>query len=482
MMKWSLFWRLMIGYLIIFILVLAVGVYAMVQLKRLNGVTRYILNVDQGILEYHKKITDQILSQHRFLKKYLITRDPSLYNQYLTSREKVNQDLFRAIALADVPATIQTLQKVRLNQEEYGSLVAEEFENLKGKGLYAVKWYAQEKEKLLDTILKEMDKLEIHIKQDIYQRMKLQQEAGDSARQVAAGLSLLALVSILIISLLLTKSITRPLKLLRLKTRDISDGIFTHDLVISSPPEIAELANSFNQMSLKLMTLDKMKSDFFSTMSHELRTPLTSIKEGIALLQEEAVGPITEKQKRLLSILAQESRRLIDLVSSSLDLSKMESGMMTYRFDLGDISPLVEKVLQEMSPLMEGKKLILETDLRDTLPKIKMDHERILQVLRNLVGNAVKFSPEGGMVKILAHNAGQGIQVAVRDNGAGIPQEHLLTIFNKFHQVPPDKSYQIKGTGLGLAIVKYIIQSHGGRIWAESRIGEGSTFYFWLPA
>jgi two-component system, NtrC family, sensor histidine kinase GlrK len=480
-MKLTLFWRLMIGYLIIFILVLAVGVYAMVQLKRLNEVTRYILNVDQSILEYHEKITDQILSQHRFFKKYLITKDQSLYNQYVTSQEKVSQDLYRAMAVADIPEISETLRKININQEQYESLVSEELENLKGRRSYPVKWYAQEKEKLLDSILREMDKLQIHVKQDIHQRMKLQQEAGDSARRVAAGLSLLALVSIIIISLLFTKSITRPLKLLRLKTRDISEGIFTNDVIISAPPEIAELANAFNQMSHKLMTLDKMKSDFFSAISHELRTPLTSIKEGVALLQEEAAGPVTEKQKKLLSILAQESRRLIDLISTSLDLSKMESGMMTYRFEWGDLPLLVEKVLRELSPLMEAKKLILEKDLRETLPKIRMDHERILQVLRNLVGNAVKFSPEGGLIRISAHNAGQGIQVAVKDTGAGIPQEHLFTIFNKFHQVVPDKSYQIKGTGLGLAIVKYIIQSHSGRTWAESRIGEGSTFYFWLP-
>jgi two-component system sensor histidine kinase GlrK len=482
-MKVTLFWRLMIGFLIIFILVLTVGVYAMVQLKELNSVTYYILNVDQNILKTHKRIMDQLFSQHRFLKKYLITKDQGLYDRYLTVREQVNQSLAQASAIAaQIPAINETLQKVSLNYKKYDSLVLEELDQLKGKNLYPVKWYAQEKETLLDNILKELDLVEVRVKEDIDQRMKLQREAGESARQVAAGLSLLAMASIIIISLLLTRSITKPLKRLRLKTRDISEGIFTNDLIISSPPEIAELTGSFNQMSHKLMTLDKMKSDFFSTMSHELRTPLTSIKEGIALLREEAAGPITEKQKRLLTILAQESRRLIDLISSSLDLSKMESGMMTYRFEWGDLSLLSEKVLQEMTPLMEAKRLTLEKDFRDVLPKIRMDHERILQVLRNLLGNALKFSPEEGIIKVEAYKAGQGVQVAIKDTGPGIPPEDLVTIFNKFHQVVPNNSYHIKGTGLGLAIVKHIIQSHGGRTWAESRLGEGSTFYFWLPA
>jgi two-component system, NtrC family, sensor histidine kinase GlrK len=482
-MKLTLFWRLMIGFLIIFILVLTVGVYAMVQLKELNGVTYFILNVDQNILKYHKRIMDQLFSQHRFLKKYLITKDQGLYERYLTAGEQVTQALVQASGIAaQIPAVNETLQRASLNYKKYDSLVLEELEQLRGKSSYPVKWYAQEKETLLDNILKELDLVEVQVKEDINQRMRLQKEAGESARQVAAGLSLLAMASIIIISLLLTRSITQPLKRLRLKTRDISEGIFTNDLIISSPPEIAELTRSFNQMSHKLMTLDKMKSDFFSTMSHELRTPLTSIKEGIALLQEEAAGPVTEKQKRLLTILAQESRRLIDLISSSLDFSKMESGMMTYRFEWGDLSLSAEKVLQEMTPLLEAKRITLEKDFRDILPKIRMDHERILQVFRNLLGNAVKFSPEGGLIKVEACKTGQGVQVAVKDTGPGIPPEHLSTIFNKFHQVVPNNAYHVKGTGLGLAIVKHIIQSHGGRTWAESRVGEGSTFYFWLPA
>jgi two-component system, NtrC family, sensor histidine kinase GlrK len=481
-MKLNLFWRLMIGHLIIFILVIAVGVYAMIQLKRLNEVTRHILNVDQSILEHYKLMSDQVLSQHRFLKKYLITKDQGLYDRYLNSRERFKQELYQATSVADIAEIKDNLRKIGIHYKEYESVVSDELAHLKEKGSYQVKWYAQEKENLLDNIIKELDILETRVKENINQRMKLQGEAADSAREVAAGLSLLAMLSIITISLLLTRSITKPLKRLRIKTRDISEGIFTNDLLITSPPEIGELANSFNQMSHKLMTLDKMKSDFFSTMSHELRTPLTSIKEGIALLQEEAAGPITEKQEKLLYILAQESKRLIDLVNSSLDLSKMESGMMTYRFEWGDLSLLLEKVIREMIPLMVTKRITLRKEFQEILPKIKMDHERILQVFRNLLGNAVKFSPEEGTVSIVVHNEGGGIQVAVKDTGPGIPKEYLTNIFNKFQQVIHEKRYQRKGTGLGLAIVKHIIQSHGGRTWAESNLGEGSTFYFWLPA
>jgi len=287
--------------------------------------------------------------------------------------------------------------------------------------------------------------------------------------------------SVVIISFLITRSITNPLGLLRLKTREISEGVFKNDLKVSSSPEISELAQAFNLMIHRLSTLDKMKSDFFSTMSHELRTPLTSIKEGIALLQEEAAGPVTEKQKKLLAIVAQESRRLIDLVNSSLDLSKMEAGMMIYHFEQADLVFLIDKVIVEMGPLVETKKVRLQSEVRNNLPRIRMDQERILQVLRNLVGNAIKFTPHGGRIAIFAGLTDQNIKVAVRDTGPGIPENNLTSIFNKFHQVTPEKSHHIKGSGLGLAIVKHIITSHGGRVWAESKLGQGSTFYFVLP-
>jgi signal transduction histidine kinase len=481
-MRLTIFWRLMIGYLIIFLLVMMVGVYAIIQLKRFNTVTQHFLKVDNRHLEYDKKLEDLILSQHRFLKKYIITKDQSFYDQFLSQEGAFYKDLNQALAISDIPGRKNVFKIVRDYYDRYQALAEEENELIRSRRYYEAKQYDSEKEKLVDGILNELDILKVQVQQDVYRWMKEQGEVGDSVRNVAVILALLALGSVVVISFLITGSITGPLNQLRFKTREISEGIFKSDLPVFSSPEISELAQAFNLMIQKLRNLDKMKSDFFSTMSHELRTPLTSIKEGIALLKEEAAGPITAKQKKLLDIIAQESRRLIDLVNSSLDLSKMEAGMMTYRFEPAGLVPLIDRVIKEMGPLFEAKKIRFEKTIKGDLPSIQLDQERILQVLRNLVGNAVKFTPEGGQVGISAEAINQGIEVAVRDTGPGIPGEHLLTIFNKFQQVVPIKSYQIKGSGLGLAIVKYIIQSHGGRVWAESTLGQGSTFYFWLPA
>jgi len=155
----------------------------------------------------------------------------------------------------------------------------------------------------------------------------------------------------------------------------------------------------------------------------------------------------------------------------------MEAGMMSYRFEQSSLVPLIDQVTIEIVPLVEAKRIKIETKVSGELPPIRMDSERVLQVLRNLVGNAVKFTPDGGQVMVFVRPTDQGLEVSVADTGPGIPQEHLAAVFDKFLS-----SDQSKGTGLGLAIVKHIVTAHGGKVWAESKPEHGSTFIFFLPS
>jgi signal transduction histidine kinase len=164
------------------------------------------------------------------------------------------------------------------------------------------------------------------------------------------------------------------------------------------------------------------------------------------------------------------------MVNSILDLSKMEAGMMTYTFTRGDLGPLIDQAMTEITPLVEAKKISLSKQIEDGLPPLKMDAERILQTLRNLLGNAAKFTQENGRITIAGHLVSGGVEVAVEDTGPGIPEERLATVFEKFSGSDPKR-----GTGLGLAIVKHVIDVHGGKVWAESRPERGSRFVFVLP-
>jgi len=217
-------------------------------------------------------------------------------------------------------------------------------------------------------------------------------------------------------------------------------------------------------------------------MSHELRTPLTTIKEGITLYLEGMMeGAAPERQKKLLTIINEEVNRLINLVNSVMDFSKMEAGMMAYNFIDADIVPLIDRVVREMGPLVENRNIKLEVKCRDGLPRVKVDTERILQVLRNLMGNAVKFTPNGGGVSVIAQAVEDGVKVSVSDTGAGIAEENIGSVFDKYQQAVFSGSNRTIGSGLGLFIVKQIITAHGGKVWAESTPGLGSTFAFVLP-
>jgi two-component system sensor histidine kinase GlrK len=471
----------MIGYFAVLFLVILVSVYAILRLHQLNGGARHILNIDYVILDYKEKLTDSYLSQLRYEKKYTITKDILLYNQYVSAKEGFTKLLSEALLLADTSEKKDSLNKIKNHYQHFQSLIDKEIGYARGNQNYSREWYKREIEKTSDEIFEELKNLEVSSRRDIQRRMRILGESTASARVLGIAMSAIAIILVLAASFWITRSISKPLTILMDKTKEISKGVFDDDLNITSPPEISELARAFNSMCAKLKMVDKMKSDFFSSMSHELRTPLTSIKEGISLLRDGAGGAIPEKQKRLLAILSEESRRLIDLVNSLLDLSKMEAGMLTYVFKPESLTPLIERAATEMVPLVEARKITFKTESDENLPMIKIDRERILQVLRNLIGNAIKFTPEGGRVRVAARRMNRGVEVSVSDTGPGIRKESLTTIFEKFQQAPFKTSDKYKGTGLGLAIVKHVITAHGGRVWAVSNPGQGSSFIFVLP-
>lgn len=480
-MRLSLFSRLVLGYLAVFALVMAVSIYAIRELSRFEEITGSIAGRDTRVLDFEKKLADNFLSQIRYERKYTILKDRALYREFLKFKSEFERDLKQALAVAD-PRSTTILNQVKENYQSYQDLFAKEKVQIDTRQEYPQAWYNKEKDKFSDAVLGSLDRLQSERQQETNNKVRDLKEAVSQAHQVAVMITVAALVIILVVSFAITRMITRPISILKKKTRDIAAGRFVGDLQLASPPEISELAASFNFMCQKLTELDKVKADFFASMSHELRTPLTSIKEGTRLLLDGVGGATTEKQTKLLTILAEESNRLIGLVNSLLDLSKMEAGMMSYTFEKSNLGPLINKAVVEITPLVEAKGIQLESDVERDLPLVNLDRERILQVLRNLIGNAVKFTPTAGQVKVAARTLDRRVEVSVRDTGPGVPKENLETIFDKFQQGKRKGAFASNGTGLGLAMAKHIIVSHGGSIWAENHPEQGSTFIFVLPS
>ena len=479
-MRLSLFSRLTLGYLAIFLLVAAASGYGIVQLGYFGKLTESILNVDNRILDHEKILADLLLSQSRSEQKFTITKDEAFYAQFVRLKSEFAAQLESSLAVGD-PAARVVLLKLQRDYGQYEGRVGAEARLLRTNKNYSPERYKQEKDKILDVMLAGLEQLRLNQQDATYTKVKQLAVAADQAREVSAVIAIACLVAIVGMSLLITKSITRPIALLKNKTREIAKGRFAGNLPVVSPPEIGELAAALNFMCERLTELDRMKADFFSSMSHELRTPLTSIKEGTGLLLDGVGGETTEKQRKLLTILAEESNRLISVVNSLLDLSKMEAGMMSYEFEITSVDPLIKRAVAEITPLVEAKQIRLQSVIEAPLPSLRIDPERILQVLRNLIGNAVKFTPKGGQVSVVAKPANGKLEVSVKDSGPGIPAESLASIFEKFSQGGHAGAHARQGTGLGLTIAKSIITSHSGKIWAESELGQGSTFVFVLP-
>ncbi len=479
-MKVTIFSRLVLGYLIIFSLVVAANVYVIYQLRQFNTWTQSILNVDNRVLDIHKKLTDTLLSQIEYEKKFIIIRDQTLFNNFLKAKDEFALHLGSVRSLVESDEDVRLLQRITQLHNEYFSLFSEEASLLKTNEEYPHVRFKEEKEKILDEVTVMLRQLKDNTQLHTYEKIRNIAESGEKSRDLAMVIIATSLVFGVAISIVITQNITKPLSIVKSKIRKIAKGDFEKNVQVSSPPEMKELAEALNSMCDRLKEVDKMKSDFFSLMSHELRTPLTSIKEGTNLLCEQFGGEISEKQERILSIIAEESNRLIELVNSLLDISKIEAGMMMYHFTTVDLVPLIQNAITGMMPLSASKNVSIKKNI-DQLPHIKVDTEKILQVLRNLIGNAVKFTPDGGLVTVSAEPVEAGLKVSVIDTGPGIDSKYLATIFDKFSQATLTKSNKLKGTGVGLAIVKHIIKDHGGTVWAESEVGHGSTFTFVLP-
>ena len=226
--------------------------------------------------------------------------------------------------------------------------------------------------------------------------------------------------------------------------------------------------------------VERMKDEFVSVVSHELRTPLTSIRGSLGLLAAGKLGEMPVKGRRMLEIAVQNTDRLVRLINDILDIERIESGRVTMEVRRVRAAELAHQAVEVMSSMAEKAGVQLYA-WADDLP-LTADPDRILQVLTNLLSNAVKFTPAGGEVTVTAEPVDGDVLFRVQDQGRGIPEDRLESIFERFQQVDSSDAREKGGTGLGLAICRSIVNQHGGRIWVESRPGAGSTFFFTLPA
>ena len=229
----------------------------------------------------------------------------------------------------------------------------------------------------------------------------------------------------------------------------------------------------------RLRLFDDIKNDMMATVAHEFRAPLTSLRMGIHLCIEEVVGPITEKQADLLHAARGECERLESMIDDLLDLSRLESGRIAISIEPMPILDVIEPVVEIAHAQADPRDIRLELDVPPILDDAMIDPVRLTNVLRNLIDNAVRFTPNGGRVTIRARAEGDFLRVSITDQGPGIDPKHHSRLFDKFFRIPGVESH---GAGLGLSIAREIVRAHSGDIGVMSEPGRGSTFWFTVPS
>lgn len=477
----SIFWRLVLTYLVIIAVMTGVNVYALLQIRTLAGLNTEVGSHHHPEIDSAKRLLTSIYEQVQGEKKYVAV-PAATFLEHFDSESKEFQQVLQGLLAHDVsePETrllkeIEGLQQAHLSL--FQSQLAESSghpeasagydarrEAVVGKMAAALQQYIGLHERRLAVGVNESHASSVH------------------AEAVTRNLVLVALLFGLGMAAVASYNILRPLRRLQATIQEMGQGNFKASWDGQAPRELRELGETVKWMGTKLQQLDDIKSEFLAHVSHELRTPMASIQEGTHLLLDEIPGPLTQDQRTTLRIMSDSSRRLMYLISTILDLSKMESGMMEYRFVPTDLRRVADISINKIRLLADAKHVQLVIEAPVERHWVRADSTRIEQVLDNLLSNALKYSPEGAVVRLqMTPRRDEGLLfVDVADAGPGIPAEELPHIFERFYQ-GRTKSRQVSvGSGLGLALAKKVVEAHGGRIWVESEVGKGTTVRFIL--
>jgi len=309
------------------------------------------------------------------------------------------------------------------------------------------------------------------------------QELFDNFRfsfyEALAWAALAGLGVAVVVSLLISRRLAAPLRAMTTASQRISEGQYNERVPEGGGDELGQLASSFNTMAAKLEQVETMRRRLIGDVAHELRTPLTAIKGSM----EGLVDGVLPASAETFEQVAQETDRLSRLVDDLQELSRVEAGAFVLDLMSASLPELAETARTRLGRAYAQKGVSLALEIPDALPPIRADADRMLQVLTNLLANALQYTPADGSVTLSAEARDREIFVRVTDTGSGIPAEHLPHIFDRFYRIDKSRSRQAGGgSGVGLTICKHLVEAHGGRIQAESLgAGQGSTFVFTLP-
>lgn len=455
------------------ILVLAgVGALSLGAVGRLVSVNREITTQTVPALRVTGGLRDQMLSLARLEARYTVLRDRRYATAWNDRAARVQADFERLRGL------VRTRRERALLTEAVAAFDAYRAEVLAEHARPArLRALDEPRSRALGDRVE--DVLERLLDETYGRVVDAQAEAARLEARTWTGVLLAlgaAVVLALVSTAMLAHRITRSLRRLSAATTAVAAGSY-REPIPEARDEIGGLARSFNAMAAQLRRIDETKEEFYATLSHELRSPLTSVREAAHLLRDGIPGELNAKQARLVTVIGNSTDRLLRLVNQMLELSRLRAGVLPLTRERVDMGRIVSRAVEELRPQAEEGGVALTRETTGDQFEARGDEDRLVQVVVNLVANAVRFTPRGGRVTVRVIDAGPEIEIQVEDTGVGIPAAALPRIFDSWRQAHSDRG----GTGLGLAVVRGVVLAHGGRVTVESQEGKGSRFTVLLP-
>jgi signal transduction histidine kinase len=315
-------------------------------------------------------------------------------------------------------------------------------------------------------------------------RVRRARDETEQARRLTLLGLYLALAFATVVAGWIILSISRPVADLQYGMERVASGKFDHKLEVASRrrDEFGRLAESYAAMATRLGELDRLKAEFVSMASHELKTPLNVILGYLTLLDDAVYGPLNDKQRDVIHTLERQSHSLNRLVRQLLDVSKYDAGGATLNLQPLNTRAFLAELENSLVVLADQRGVNFSVTAAVGMPaEVWWDHDRMTEAIGNLVTNACKFTPRGGVVALHGDGEPGAVRIEVRDSGVGIPAPELPHVFRKFFQAGNQEATSVAGTGLGLAIVRGIVEAHGGSVHVSSEVGVGTTFTILLP-
>jgi signal transduction histidine kinase len=463
--------------LVILVLV-GVAAWSLAAVNRLVSVNQAITTQTLPALRLQGALREALLSLLRLEARYVVLREPTYHALWEERAGRIRRDLELLGEFVTTSDERGRLREAILAYAQYRAAVASE-------RALILRGHVQRAVEVSETEARTASE---RVEGSLHALTGATQSALEQAQAEAARLEhrtwttivtalVVAVVAALATTAVIAIGMTRSLRQLSVATSSVAEGSFREPLPIKSADEIGDLARAFNRMATRLKQAEALKEELYSTISHELRSPLTSVREASQLLREGVPGPLTAKQARLVLIIGHSTDRLLRMVNQVLDLSRLRAGLLPLERRWFDLERAAGRAVEELRVQAEERGIKLSRESSPGTFGIVGDEDRIVQVLVNLVANAIRHTPTEGTVNVRLEDAGPEVEIHVEDTGAGIPEEALPYIFDRYRQAHSGRG----GAGLGLAIVRALVEAHGGRVTVESQEGKGSRFTVVLP-